>query len=158
MIMTMAATLKSFIEGRGVEYELVTHPVTGSSHETADATPLDEGHIAKAVLMHDDAGAVLVVVPADTWVNQHAVAEALDRTLTLADEADSGGYFPDCERGALPPIGPAYGIETLVDYELESLAWVAFEAGDHKTLVKVRTPAFFELVAGARRGRFSHAD
>ncbi|MBV1789424.1 YbaK/EbsC family protein [Marinobacterium sp. D7] len=156
--MTMAATLKSYIQGRGVDYEVLTHLLTESSHETAEATPVDEGHLAKAVLMHDAEGAVLVVVPADSWVDQHAVSRELDRDLTLAAEEDSGGYFPDCERGALPAIGPAYGIQTLVDYELESLAWVCFEAGDHRTLIKVRTDGFFELLASARRGRFSHAD
>ena len=84
--MTIAATVKTYIEGRGVAYEMIAHPATGSSHETAEAAHVDEGHIAKAVILKDNAGAVMVVVPGDSWVKLSAVEKELSRELALADD------------------------------------------------------------------------
>ena len=152
--MTIAATVKSHIEGRGVAYEMIAHPATGSSHETAEAAHVDEGHIAKAVILKDHAGAVMVVVPGDSWVKLPAVEKELDREMALADEKAAAGYFPDCDTGAIPPLGPAYGMETLVDRTLTSLAYVYFESGDHRSLLKVKSGDFLELLAGVRLGYF----
>ena len=156
--MTMSATLKSYIEGRGVAYEIIDHPVTGSSHETAEAAHVDEGHIAKAVILYDQGGTVMAVVPGSAWVKLSAVNEQLDRELALAEENVAAGHFPDCDPGAIPPLGPAYGMQTLMDEALTSLAHVFFESGDHRTLVKVDGAGFLELLSGVRRGHFSHED
>ena len=156
--MTMAATVKSYMEGRGVSYEVIAHPTTGSSHETAEAAHVDEGHIAKAVILQDDNGAVMAVVPADAWVKLSAVAKELDREMGLAEEDDAAGYFPDCDAGAIPPLGPAYGIETLMDRNLTSLAYVYFESGDHRSLIKVASDDFLELLGGVRIGYFCEED
>lgn len=154
--MTIAATVKSHLEGRGVDYELMDHPVTGSSHESAQAAHVDEGHIAKAVILQDSYGAVMVVVPGDAWVEVPSVCRELDRQLEIANEKDAAGYFPDCDEGAFPPLGTAYGIDTLLDEALLSLAYVYFESGDHRNLVKVNGDGFVELFSGVRRGHFCH--
>ena len=156
--MTMAATVKSYIEGRGVAYEVIAHPATGSSHETAEAAHVDEGHIAKAVILKDDAGAVMVVVPGDAWVKLSAVEKELDRAMELADETEAAGHFPDCDTGAIPPLGPAYGMETLVNRTLTSLAHVYCESGDHRSLLKLKSEDFMELLGGVRLGYFCEED
>ena len=156
--MTMSATVKSYIEGRGVAYEVIDHPVTGSSHEIAEAAHVDQGHIAKAVILNDDRGAVMAVIPGSAWVKLSAVNEELDRTLNLSEEDTAAGHFPDCDSGAIPPLGPAYGMETLMDEALVSLAHVFFESGDHRTLVRVAGGDFLELLSGVRRGHFCHGD
>jgi Ala-tRNA(Pro) deacylase len=156
--MTIAATVKSYIEGRGVSYEVIAHPASGSSHETAEAAHVDEGHIAKAVILIDREGAVMAVVPGNAWVKLSAVKDELDREMVLAGEGDAAGHFPDCDVGAIPPLGPAYGMETLIDKALVSLAHVYFESGDHRTLIKVDGEDFLELLSGVRRGYFCHED
>jgi Ala-tRNA(Pro) deacylase len=155
--MTMAATVKSYIEGRGVGYEVIAHPASGSSHETAEAAHVDEGHIAKGVILEDSAGAVMVVIPGDAWVDLPAVKKELDRDMVLAEEKDAAGYFPDCDRGAIPPLGPAYGMQTLMDKALLSLAFVYLESGDHRSLVRVDGRALTELLSGVRHGHYCEA-
>jgi Ala-tRNA(Pro) deacylase len=156
--MTIASTVKSYIEGRGVAYELIDHPVTGSSHETAEATHIDEGHLAKAVIVQDAEGAVMAVVPGNAWVALSAVGKELDRKLELSVENQAARHFPDCDAGAIPPLGPAYGMETVLDEAFVSLAYVYFESGDHRTLIKVDGADFLDLLSGVRRGRFCHED
>ena len=156
--MTIAATVKSHIEGRDVAYEVIAHPATGSSHETAEAAHVDEGHIAKAVILQDSEGTVMVVVPADSWVKLSAVEKELNREMVLADENEAARHFPDCDAGAIPPLGPAYGMETLINRTLTSLAYVYFESGDHRSLLKVKSEDFLELLGGARLGYFAEED
>ena len=76
----------------------------------------------------------------------------------LATEEELGGLFPDCELGAVPPLGHAYGIKTIWDPKttLGSERQVYFEAGDHVHLVRVSGKKFHELMAPADRGEFSY--
>lgn len=90
------------------------------------------------------------------WARLHAVREALNRPLELAEEREIERLFADCAPGAIPAAGQAYELETLLDEALTSLAEVYFEAGDHEQLVRVTGEAFLHLMRGARRGHFSH--
>lgn len=152
--MTLATTVKTYIEGRGVAYEVIPHPVSGSSHDTADAAHVDEAHIAKGVILKDGAGTVMVVIPANAWVDLSAIRKELDREMDLAGEQDAAGYFPDCDPGAIPPLGPAYGMQTLVDKALFALGYVYLESGDHRSLIKIAGEALPDLLSGVRRGYF----
>lgn len=156
--MTISATVKRHLEAKGIDYEVVTHQTSGSTQEAAEQAQVDQGHLAKAVLLVDHAGAVMVVIPGDAWVKLAAVQKELDRELALATEDEAAARFADCAPGALPPLGPAYGIETLLDKAVISLAHVYFESGDHRTLLKVRGEDFAELLSGCRRGYFCHDD
>jgi len=152
--MTMPTTVKRYLDQCGIAYELVSHPATGSSHESAAAAHVDEDRVAKAVILTDAEGGVIVVIPGDKWVKVHAVGAALGRELQLADEGDAARYFPDCDPGAIPPLGPAYDMEILLDEALTRRAFVYFESGDHRTLVKTSGDDFLALLEGARRGNF----
>jgi len=156
--MTIAATLKNYLDQHRIDFELISHPHSGSSHETAVAAHVPEDHIAKAVLVRDSEAYFVVVIPADCWVKMEAVNSELNRTLDLATEDEIAEIFTDCEVGAVPPVGDAYRIETLLDKSLTTLANVYFEAGDHEQLAHVSGDSFQKLLQGARQGYFSHQD
>ena len=153
--MAIATTVRNFLEQTSVEYDLVTHPHTGSSHETAEASHVNEDHIAKAVIVKDETGYAMVVVPAINYVEMKLVRKDLDRELELVEEDEFARLFPDCEPGAVPPLGHAYDIETFLDEALTSLANVYFEAGDHEHLVHVNGDGFKTLLSGVRHGHYS---
>lgn len=154
--MAVADTVQGALAQRGIQYDLVPHPHTGSSHETAQAAHVSEDHIAKAVLVKDASGYAMVVIPGTNWVEMKHLRKELDRDLHLAEEDEFAGLFSDCETGAVPPLGPAYGIETFLDEAVVSLANVYFEAGDHQQLVRVGGEDFQSLLSGVRRGHYSH--
>jgi Ala-tRNA(Pro) deacylase len=70
-------------------------------------------------------------------------------------ESDLKTLLPDCKVGAVPPLGPAYRIETFLDEALTTLANVYFEAGDHENLIRVSGQDFAALLQGVRRGRYT---
>ena len=154
--MAIAETVKNYLEQHSIDWKTLTHPHTGSSHETAEASHVREDHIAKAVIVKDDTGYAMVVVPADQYVEMKHVRKELDRELELVEEDEFAKLFPDCEPGAIPPLGPAYDIETFLDEALKSLANIYFEAGDHEHLVHTNGEDFKKLLSGVRHGHFSH--
>ena len=154
--MTIAKTVKNFLDQKSVEYDLISHPHTGSSHETAETSRVSEDHIAKAVVVKDKTGYAMVLVPAINYVEMKQVRRELNRDLELVEEDEFPRLFPDCEPGAVPPLGPAYKIETFLDESLTSLANVYFEAGDHEHLVHIGGDDFKNLLSGVRHGHYSH--
>jgi len=155
---SISATVETYLSRQGVEYESVPHPRTASSKETAQAAHVPEDHIAKAVILKDERGYAMLVIPANQWVRLHAVQRELNRELSLASEEEVEALFQDCSPGAVPPLGPAYGLETLLDEALGALAFVYVEAGDHERLLQLRGEDYRQLLSGCRRGSFSHSD
>lgn len=154
--MSMAETIKSYMSEHQINYELVPHPKTYTSRDSAEAAHVPDDHIAKAVILKDAKGYAMAVIPGSHWLKLQAMREEVDRELELAEEAEIDKLFSDCQSGAIPPLGPAYELETFEDQRLLMLANVFFEAGDHKHLVHVDGESFRTLLKGARHGYFSH--
>jgi len=154
--MSMSETVNSYLLNHNVQYELVHHPISYSCRETARAAHVNEDHIAKAVIVKDAKGYAMVVLAGSDSIKMHALQEEVDRDFELAKEAELKTLFSDCQTGAIPPFGQAYGLETYLDERLNSLANIYFEAGDHENLVHVYGDEFHELFKGVRHGHFSH--
>lgn len=152
----VAETVKKYLASREVGYQLVQHPQSQSSREAAAAAHVPDDHIAKAVILKNERGFLMAVIPGNHWIKLHAVQQELGRTLELATEAEISGLFKDCQVGAIPPLGPAYALETILDAELTLRVTVYFESGDHQQLVQVDGADFQRLLRGARHGYFSH--
>lgn len=155
---SVPAIVKTYLQSQGVDYQLVTHPRSLSTKETAEAAYIPEDHIAKAVILKDEQGFLMAVIPGNSWIKLHSLQRDLNRALELAPEAEVDNLFKDCRPGAIPPLGPAYNLETVLDEVLIPLAMVYFEAGDHRHLLRVSGEDFQKLLSGARWGYFSHPD
>lgn len=154
--MTVAKTIESFLQQHAVHYTVLEHPRSLSSRETVGATHLAPADIAKAVILGDDKGYVMAVIPSDRYVELHQLSEKLGRKLDLISESRLAPVFKDCEPGAIPPIGPAYNMETIVDESLVGRKKVWFVAGDHYRLFAVDGDDFVRLLGQAQFSRFSH--
>ena len=147
--MSMSQTVESFLADRQVPYTVHVHRASKSSLDSAHSAHVDEDCVAKSVLLADDAGFVLAVLPASRRLELPRVKRELGRALHLASEKEMVPLFPDCEVGAVPPVGAAYGIDTVIDASLEERDEVFFEAGDHETLVRVEGETFLDLLENA---------
>jgi Ala-tRNA(Pro) deacylase len=156
--MTIASKLENYLQQREVEYQVVTHPHSEYSMETAEKAHVHGDALAKGVLVKDDDGYLLVVLPSDYHIELQSLHQLLGQEVAMVDEATLGKVFSDCELGAVPPIGMAYGVKTIWDPKssLGKLDEVFFEAGDHQSLVQMSGMQFHELMAPAERGEFSH--
>ena len=154
--MTIATKLKQHLDSSGVSYDTVAHPRTVSAMESAEAAHVPGDAVAKTVVIHHGDGYVLAVVPCSHRVDLTTLQELLDRPLGLASEREIDTLFDDCDSGAIPPIGSAYGLPTMLDASLKGRSAIWFEGGDHRTLVHVSGQDFDRLMQGARQESFSH--
>lgn len=153
--MGIAMKLSDYLNTNKVQYEVLNHSHSGNSMQTARASNVPARCLAKAVVLEDDRHAVMAVLPASRRLQLRELQASSGHALRLATEAELTGLFNDCEPGAVPPVGAVYGIETIWDDSLMEQPDTYFEAGDHETLVRMKTRDFIGLMKGARHMAFS---
>jgi Ala-tRNA(Pro) deacylase len=155
--MFISDTVERFLVEHEVAFDVVSHPRSSTSQRTAQAAHVSGDCVAKAVLLtRPDHEYVMAVVPATHRVDPDAVQSALGLDgLALADEGEFPYLFSDCELGALPPLGQAFGIETVVDSTLLDRSEVYFEGGDHEHLVHLSGEGFKRLMEEAAQAAIS---
>ncbi len=153
--MPIARRLEWYLDAAGVDYEVLPHPHSSCSVQTARRSRIPLFRLAKAVLLEDDSGYVMAILPAARRVDLARLRQELGRDLELASEAELNDLFDDCAPGAMPALGTAYQIPTIYDDSLVGLSDVYFEAGDHDDIVHMSGDAYLDLLSGSRHGRFS---
>ncbi len=154
--MSIPDTVVNYLHGREIEFEVVSHQPTMTSLETAQSAHIPGDRVAKGVVLDDGEEYVLAVLPATRRVDTDALSDLLDRDVCLVGEDDVAMVFRDCRYGAVPPVGGAYGLLTVVDESIAEQPDVYLECGDHEHLIHVDHRAFEKLIAGSERGTFSH--
>jgi Ala-tRNA(Pro) deacylase len=147
--MSISHTVKHTLEGASIDYELIAHSHTQSSMDSAGSAHIASGYLAKAVIVKQDEDFVMVVVPSDHHIHLGKLHHLLGHEVGLATEKELVALFPDCEGGAIPPLGRAYRMQTLVDYSLLDQPEIYFESGDHRCLIKISGEQFMHLLGDA---------
>jgi Ala-tRNA(Pro) deacylase len=153
--MAIALTLERYLDAKNVKYDVIAHAPTKCSLETAETCHIPGDRIAKGVLLRDDVGYALAVLPASHHIRLSELRKQFGDDVDLASEREVADLFGDCERGAIPAIGECYGLDMVVDESIEEQPEIYFEAGDHTTLVHMTHAQFAKMTATARHARFS---
>lgn len=153
--MAISQELRSYMDRCGVAFEEVPHSHTLQAAKAAEAAHVSGKRVAKAVLVRAGDDYMLAVLPSSKQVKFEELGRMLGRDVSLADEQESVTLFSDCALGALPPIGAAYGLSTVLDDDLVSADDIYFEGGDHRTLVHVDGRDWLRLVRDAGHCAFS---
>jgi Ala-tRNA(Pro) deacylase len=148
--------VQSYLAREGVRYDTVEHEHTRDSMHSAQAAHIPGDRLAKCVVLEDDKGFLMAVIPATHKVDLGALHRELNRNLGLATDRELIELFRDCEPGAVPPLGPAYGIDTILDERLAGPQDIYFEAGDHQMLVHMQGSEFLRVMANVPRARISY--
>lgn len=150
--MAMSLTLQKFLAQHGIAYEVLPHPYTVTSMNTASSARVPGDKLAKPVILEDEQGYIMAVIPANRHVKIGEIRHMLKRNIGLATESELQQLFPDCDLGAVPPIGQAYGMETIVDDSLIQAGDIYFEAGDHEDVIHIKGAAFRRLMKHVPHG------
>ena len=154
--MSIATSVQEYLDREGVAYSTILHEHTRDSTHSARAAHIPGDRLAKCVMLADDNGYLMAVVPATHKVDLGALHRQLNRNLGLATDRELAELFKDCEPGAAPPLGLAYGIEMILDESLVDSPDIYFEAGDHRALIHTSGKDFLRLMAKVPRGPISH--
>ncbi len=155
--MAIAISIQQYLNENGVDYDSFEHRPTSSSLESARAGFVPSEKLAKGVVLRNQEGYLLTVLPASQMTDLNKVGGLLHQPVALALEEEIIALFPDCEEGAVPPVGAAYGLHTIVDESLDREEDVYFEAGDHRTLVHLSGSQFLKLMQKSSHAKICSA-
>lgn len=153
--MGIAITLAQYLVDRGVSYNLVPHPQTVTASGSASANGVAADSLAKAVVLKGGDGFMLAVLPASRHIQFEDLRRLVGSQVDIANEEQVETLFLDCEPGAVPALGGAYGLNVIVDDSLAQQPDVYFEGGDHANLVHISGTSFQKLMRDAQHGQFT---
>jgi Ala-tRNA(Pro) deacylase len=138
--------LRSFLDSKHADFTLTDHPKAFTAREVAQAEHLSPKEVAKTVVVFGDGEYYMVVVPASKLVDFQELRPALGLSqVRMATEDELGKLFLDCELGAMPPIGQLYGLTVYLDSSLAGEPAIAFNAGTHSEVIRMRTAEYRRL-------------
>ncbi len=146
--MRMAKTVQRSLEQARCEFDIIAHPHSSSSLETARLAGIPAERVAKSVVLDDQHGHYLMaVLPASEHLDLSKVRGA--STWQISRESTLAYLFQDCERGAVPALGESYGLKMVVDPLLTRQQDIYLEAGNHNNLVHMQMDQYLRLVPHA---------
>jgi Ala-tRNA(Pro) deacylase len=144
--MPLLEKLRVLLDSSRVEYTHTVHALAYTAREVASADHVPAREFAKTVVLSGDHGFTMVVVPASRLVDFQEVRVALGLGhARLATETELAQLFPDCELGAMPPIGSLYDMPVYLDAALAGEPVIAFNGGSHRDVVHMRTEDYRRL-------------
>jgi Ala-tRNA(Pro) deacylase len=146
--------LDELLSNRQVPFEHLHHRPSYTANRTAQALHVSGKDVAKTVVLRADGRYVLAVLPATHRVDLEQLRQDLGaEEVEMATEAEMDRLFPDCERGAVPPFGSLYHLETLVDESLRADEQIVFGGQNHEDAIRMRYRDY-EALEHPRVGHF----
>ena len=132
--------ISEYLKQKGVYFSLHEHPPAYTAQEVAAEEHISGDMLAKPVLVRTDKKQyVMCVLPASYKLDMGKVASKLAvKSVRLADETEMAKLFPDVEVGSEPPFGNLYEMTTLVDEHLAQDDEIAFQAGSHRHVIRMK--------------------
>ncbi len=138
--------VKNYLDGHHVKYNTIKHSPAYTAQEVAQSAHIPGKEMAKCVMVKADSKLVMVVLPANTHINFTALEKSLGaKHVTLASEYEFKNKFPDCDVGAMPPLGHLFSIDMFVTDDLMKDDKIAFNAGTHDELFEMQLKDFMTL-------------
>ena len=154
--MALNQRLRELLYQRKLPYEILSHHEAYTAQEVAQATHVAGRLVAKPVVVRESEHRFyMAVVAAPQHVDLSNIHRVTGRPKgRLATEDEIRRLFPDCEVGAMPPIGWIYDLPLYMDQEFRDHEDIYFQAGNHVELVKMRFDDY-EKLAGPFTGEFT---
>lgn len=144
--MAVSVLVQEFLRQANVAYSVFPHAPAYTAQEEAAVTHISGRDWAKPVVFFADGEPIQAVVPADLVIDleQLLMLVGADR-IRLATKEELASLYPDCEPGAVPPLGPLYNQPVFVDIALAAEPQVVFNGGTYADAVCMRYDDFAAL-------------
>lgn len=139
--------LKEFLDTQKTKYVVISHSPAYTAMEVAQSAHIPGKDLAKVVMVMLDGRMCMAVMPAIRKLDLERLRQAAEVSeARLATEDEFRKLFPECETGAMPPFGNLYGMEVYVASQLAEDEEIAFNAGSHTEVIKLRYADYVKLV------------
>ena len=141
-----AKLLKEYLDSHHIKYVSISHSPAFTAQEIAASAHISGKQFAKTVIVRIGNQLAMVVLPANEHVNFAVLKEALNQLdVDLATEPEFKNKFPECEVGAMPPLGCLYNLPVYVSSHLSEYDQIIFNAGSHSELIQMTYRDFERL-------------
>ena len=145
--MTTLERCLDLLDRSRVWYAHTKHPLAFTAAEVASAEHLSPHKLAKTVVYASAQGYGLALLPADSLIDMQQLGAFLnDPAIRLATEQELGQLFPECELGAMPPLGNLFHLPVIVDTSVAEQEFIAFNAGTHLDVIHMSYGDYDRLV------------
>jgi Ala-tRNA(Pro) deacylase len=128
--------LEYYLRDQNVPFSLHHHPPAYSAQQLAQIEHVPGRMVAKVVIVVADNEMMMLCLPAPCRVDFFKVMDVLGTdAVRPAEEKEFAKAFPDCELGAMPPLGNLYKMPVYVDRRLTANSHIVFQAGTHTDTV-----------------------
>ncbi len=153
--MAIPQRIRDFLDSQEVSYEQLKHSKAFTGQEIAHSLHISGKKCAKTVVLNGDGQPVMAVIPAASRINLQDLRAAMEvKHLEMLPESELARLFPDCERGAIPPLGPLYGMAVWVDRAISDSGYIVFCGGTHEDSIHMKYSDFAKLTK-PRSSRFT---
>jgi len=136
--MTASKRLTSYLRKNKIPYQTFRHPAAVTTQEVAAAQHVPGRMMVKSVVAKIDGRPVLAVVQAPQMVNFAKLKKAAKaKKAELATEKEIEAWIPECEIGAMTPLGPLYGLPVYADRSLAGEKAIIFNAETHTDTARI---------------------
>lgn len=147
--------VRDYLRGLRVPFEVFLHRPVPSAARLASAVHVPGRWVAKSVLLRVGSEYVLAVLPATHRIDFDRLRRALGVAyVELAQVEEVERVFFDCQPGAMPPLGKAYGVRTVMDASLLGVPELLFEGNVHHEGVRMR-PSDYEAIEAPEKAQFA---
>jgi len=141
-----SSKITNYLDEHEIKYVVVKHSKAFTAQEIAASAHIPGKNMAKTVIVRADGTLVMVVLPSTHDVDEEHLGEQIGaNSVKIAAEDDFSDRFPDCEIGAMPPFGNLYDMQTFAVRELTEDDEIAFNAGNHREVIKMSYEDFEKL-------------
>ena len=135
---TTTVPIEHYLRDHNVPFAVRYHAPAYSAQRLAQVEHIPGRTVAKVVIAFADDQMVMLCIPAPCRVNLLRLMNALGTdNVRLAREDEFTRVFPDCEPGAMPPLGSLYRMQVWVDRTLAEGERIVFPAGTHTATVEM---------------------
>jgi len=144
--MAILSSLQRLLDGQHVAHQVHTHRRAMTAAEVAAVDHVPPSEVAKVVVLRSGERFLLAVVPATRHLDVERLRTLVgDPQLRMAAETEFADAFPECELGAIPPIGELFDVAVWVDDSLGREAETVFSGGTHSETVHLAYRDFVRL-------------
>ena len=131
--------LQDYLKTLGIPFKVIPQPArVYTAQEIAAAAHIPGKMLAKSVMIKIKGELAMTVLPATHRVNFSRLKKEFGtEDIRLASEDEFTDLFPECEVGAMPPLGNIYGLTVIAATSLtaqDQIAYVGhqgFTCSDH---------------------------
>lgn len=147
--------IRSVLKENNIPYRVISNREVYTGSEQAAGIQIPGRKVAKVVIIGADGRYVMAVLPAHRRLDLARFAEVIRAVrLSLTPEAVLEKLFPDCELGAMPPLGQLYDFRVFVDEALTQEPEIFFQPGTHHEMIGIAFEDFERLVR-PEKGQFA---